>query len=96
MSTPDRIASLSRTTSESSVELELNLDGTGVGAIMWLMAGVNVAGLLVTLTLGEETRGRSLTDTASAQRTGPPDTARTGPGPLPAPLPDTAGTGLEH
>ena len=33
MSTPDRIASLSRTTSESSVELELNLDGTGVGEV---------------------------------------------------------------
>lgn len=33
MSTPDRIASLSRTTSESSVELELNLDGTGIGEV---------------------------------------------------------------
>jgi imidazoleglycerol-phosphate dehydratase len=33
MSTPDRTASLSRTTSESSVELELNLDGSGVGEV---------------------------------------------------------------
>lgn len=33
MSTPDRIASLSRTTSESSVELELNLDGSGIGEV---------------------------------------------------------------
>ena len=33
MSSPDRIASLSRTTSESSVELELNLDGSGVGEV---------------------------------------------------------------
>lgn len=33
MSTNDRTASLSRTTSESSVELELNLDGSGVGEV---------------------------------------------------------------
>ena len=33
MSTPDRTASLSRTTSESSVELELNLDGSGIGEV---------------------------------------------------------------
>jgi len=33
MSTTDRTASLSRTTSESSVELELNLDGSGVGEV---------------------------------------------------------------
>ena len=33
MSTPDRTASLSRSTSESSIELELNLDGTGVGEV---------------------------------------------------------------
>ncbi|HET8981596.1 MAG TPA: imidazoleglycerol-phosphate dehydratase HisB [Pedococcus sp.] len=33
MSTPDRIASLSRTTSESSVELEINLDGSGIGEV---------------------------------------------------------------
>lgn len=33
MSTPDRIASLSRTTSESSIELELNLDGSGIGEV---------------------------------------------------------------
>ena len=33
MSTPDRIASLTRTTSESTVELELNLDGTGAGEV---------------------------------------------------------------
>ena len=35
MSTPDRTASLSRTTSESSVELELNLDGSGIGAVSY-------------------------------------------------------------
>ena len=33
MSTPDRTASLSRTTSECSVELELNLDGSGIGEV---------------------------------------------------------------
>ena len=33
MSTPDRTASLNRTTSESSVELELNLDGSGIGEV---------------------------------------------------------------
>ena len=33
MSTTDRTASLSRTTSESSVELELNLDGSGIGEV---------------------------------------------------------------
>lgn len=33
MSIPDRTASLSRTTSESSVELELNLDGSGIGEV---------------------------------------------------------------
>ena len=33
MSTTDRTASLSRTTSESSIDLELNLDGTGVGEV---------------------------------------------------------------
>ena len=33
MSTPARTASLTRTTSESSVELEINLDGTGVGEV---------------------------------------------------------------
>ena len=33
MSTPDRTASLTRTTSESSVELELNLDGSGIGEV---------------------------------------------------------------
>ena len=33
MSTSPRIASISRTTSESSIELSINLDGTGVGNI---------------------------------------------------------------
>jgi imidazoleglycerol-phosphate dehydratase len=33
MSSTDRVASLSRSTSESSVELELNLDGTGAGEV---------------------------------------------------------------
>jgi imidazoleglycerol-phosphate dehydratase len=33
MSTPDRTASLTRTTSESTVELEINLDGTGAGEV---------------------------------------------------------------
>ena len=33
MSNTDRTASLSRTTSESSVELELNLDGSGIGEV---------------------------------------------------------------
>ncbi|HET9381794.1 MAG TPA: MFS transporter [Streptomyces sp.] len=80
----------------STFMLPTMLDGTGVGAIMWLMAGVNVAGLLVTVTLGEETRGRSLADTASTRRTGRPDVLRPGPGPLPRPLTDTAGTGFEH
>lgn len=80
----------------STFMLPTMLDGTGVGAVMWLMAGVNVAGLVVTLALGEETRGRSLADTASPRRTGGRPAALPGPGPLTRPLTDTAGTGSDH
>jgi putative MFS transporter len=48
----------------STFLLPLLLASSGVGGVMWLMAAVNVAGLLVTVTLGEETRGRNLTETS--------------------------------
>lgn len=41
------------------------LSATGVSGVMWVMAGVNVAGLLVTLFLGEETKGRELRETSA-------------------------------
>jgi MFS transporter, putative metabolite transport protein len=33
--------------------------------VMWLLAGVNIAGLAVTLLLCEETRGRALSETSA-------------------------------
>ncbi|WP_084959544.1 MFS transporter [Thermoactinospora rubra] len=64
----------------STFLLPLVLSGAGIGAVMWVMAAVNVAGLLVTLALGEETRGRPLADAASAPAertlTGPVTTTR--------------------
>jgi putative MFS transporter len=47
------------------------LTGTGLAGVMWLLAGVNVVGLAVTLLLGEETRGRALSETSAAS----PDTS---------------------
>ncbi|MEE6168262.1 MULTISPECIES: MFS transporter [unclassified Mycolicibacterium] len=52
----------------STFVLPLVLTGTGLGGVMWLLAIVNVIGLVVTVFLGEETRGRSLSDTSAAGR----------------------------
>ena len=50
----------------STFVLPLVLTGTGLAGVMWLLAGVNIAGLVATLGLGEETRGRALSDTSAA------------------------------
>ncbi|MCV7283284.1 MFS transporter [Mycolicibacterium flavescens] len=50
----------------STFVLPLVLTGTGLGGVMWLLAAVNVVGLVVTVLLGEETRGRALADTSAA------------------------------
>ena len=50
----------------STFVLPMVLMGSGLAGVMWLLAGVNVAGLMVTLLLGEETRGRALSDTSAA------------------------------
>lgn len=42
------------------------LTGGGLPGVMWLLAGVNIAGMVVTVLLGEETRGRALSDTSAA------------------------------
>ncbi|WP_367129173.1 MFS transporter [Saccharothrix sp. HUAS TT1] len=49
--------------------LPVLLADSGVGAVMWLLCAVNVAGLLVTVALGEETRGRPLSETSAASPT---------------------------
>lgn len=41
------------------------LVATGVTGVMWIMAAVNLAGLLVTVFLGEETKGRELRETSA-------------------------------
>lgn len=59
------VVAISRVGSATSTFLlPLILVSSGVSGVMWLMAAVNVAGLLVTLTLGEETRGRPLDETS--------------------------------
>ncbi len=58
----------------STFVLPLVLSGTGLGGVMWLLAGVNVVGLLITLVLGEETRGRALSETSAATRLTEPET----------------------
>jgi MFS transporter, putative metabolite transport protein len=50
----------------STFVLPMVLTGTGLAGVMWLLAGVNIAGLVVTLLLGEETRGRALSETSAA------------------------------
>ena len=50
----------------STFVLPMVLMGSGLAGVMWLLAGVNVAGLMITLLLGEETRGRALSDTSAA------------------------------
>ncbi|GAS92002.1 MFS transporter [Mycolicibacterium brisbanense] len=50
----------------STFVLPLVLTGSGLGGVMWLLAIVNVVGLVVTGLLGEETRGRALSDTSAA------------------------------
>jgi len=39
---------------------------SGLGVVMWLVTAVNSAGLAVTVVLGEETRGRPLTETSAS------------------------------
>ncbi|AKS34615.1 MFS transporter [Mycolicibacterium goodii] len=51
----------------STFVLPLVLTGPGLGGVMWLLAGVNIVGLLVTVVLGEETRGRALSETSAAE-----------------------------
>ncbi|MEU5282311.1 MFS transporter [Streptomyces asoensis] len=48
----------------STFLLPVLLSNSGISGVMWLMAAVNIAGLLVTVILGEETRGRALGETA--------------------------------
>ncbi|BBX36667.1 major facilitator family protein transporter [Mycolicibacterium mageritense DSM 44476 = CIP 104973] len=52
----------------STFVLPLVLTGTGLGGVMWLLAAVNVIGLAITVLLGEETRGRALSDTSAPGR----------------------------
>jgi MFS transporter, putative metabolite transport protein len=59
----------------STFVLPMVLTGTGLAGVMWLLAGVNIAGLVATLVLGEETRGRALSDTSAAS---PESTAASG------------------
>jgi putative MFS transporter len=49
----------------STFVLPLILTGAGLAGVMWLLAAVNVVGLIVTLLLGEETRGRALSETSA-------------------------------
>ncbi len=49
----------------STFVLPMVLMGSGLAGVMWLLAGVNIAGLVVTVLLGEETRGRSLSETSA-------------------------------
>jgi putative MFS transporter len=59
------VTAASRTGSATSTFLlPLLLADGGLVAVMWLLAAVNVVGLLVTLTLAEETRGRALSEVA--------------------------------
>lgn len=50
----------------STFVLPLILTGGGLPGVMWLLAGVNIAGLVATVLLGEETRGRALSETSAA------------------------------
>ena len=50
----------------STFILPVILVGGGLTGVMWLLAGVNIAGLIVTVLLGEETRGRALSETSAA------------------------------
>lgn len=49
----------------STFILPLVLVNTGLAGVSWLLAAANLVGLLVTVFLGEETRGRSLTETSA-------------------------------
>jgi putative MFS transporter len=49
----------------STFVLPMVLTGSGLAGVMWLLAGVNIAGLAVTVLLGEETRGRALSETSA-------------------------------
>ena len=52
----------------STFLLPILLASSGLSGVMWLMAVVNVAGLLVTVAFGEETKGRSLNETSGSLR----------------------------
>jgi MFS transporter, putative metabolite transport protein len=49
----------------STFVLPMVLTGSGLAGVMWLLAGVNIAALAVTVLLGEETRGRALSETSA-------------------------------
>jgi putative MFS transporter len=49
----------------STFVLPMVLTGSGLAGVMWLLAGVNIAGLAVTVLLGEDTRGRALSETSA-------------------------------
>lgn len=44
----------------------------GAGSVMWFLAAINVAGLLATVLLGEETNGRSLSELTGAEHQASP------------------------
>ncbi|MBC2640747.1 MULTISPECIES: MFS transporter [unclassified Rhodococcus (in: high G+C Gram-positive bacteria)] len=50
----------------STFALPLLLSGAGIGGVMWLLAAVNIIGFAVTIVLGEETRGRPLSETSAS------------------------------
>jgi MFS transporter, putative metabolite transport protein len=59
----------------STFILPLILTGTGLAGVMWLLAAVNIVGLVFTVLLGEETRGRALAETSAATTSGGAPTA---------------------
>jgi putative MFS transporter len=65
----------------STFLLPVLLQTSGLPGVMWLLGAVNVAGLVITLALGEETRGRSLseTSTTTAPAAGRPPAVRQKP-----------------
>lgn len=50
----------------STFLLPLVLEGSGIGTVMWLLAAVNIVGLVATMVFGEESKGLSLTTASSA------------------------------
>ncbi|MBP2216935.1 hypothetical protein [Arthrobacter sp. CAN_C5] len=52
----------------SAFILPLILLNVGLSGVMYLLAAANVVGLIVTLILGQETRGKSLAETSGTGR----------------------------